>query len=140
MSLFRPTRTIRARDGTDWEIYVYRVSPVWRPFELADELGGFGWKTSVFTDLPLAILELPLVLLGQVILPLVYALLRYPFDLLRWRRSRLYHVEAVAYFPREISHKWRTCGTDREAVVAQLAAALADGRIPWSLPEAQLEE
>lgn len=79
-------------------------------------------------------------LLGQVILPILYAIVRYPLDLLRWRRSPLYHVEAVAYFPREVSHTWLTTRSHRDVVVEQLAAAPAAGHIPWSLPEAQLEE
>lgn len=129
MSVLRPARKVIAPNGEEWEIYVFRVEPTWRTFALSDEIGGLGGRLG-FVDLFLLVFELPFVFLGQVVLPLVYAVARLPFDLLRSRGSVTVHVEAVRFAPWRESYRWTTTRDHRDRVLHQVARAFEEGDIP----------
>lgn len=132
MSVLRPARKVTAPNGEEWEIYVYRVDLTWRPFTLADELGGPGGRLAAF-DALLALIELPLVFLGQVVLPALYAVLRLPLDLVRARGSTAVHVEAIRFTPWRESYRWTTTRDHRDRVLDQVARGFASGDIPPSI-------
>lgn len=129
MSVLRAARTVSAPNGEQWEIYVYRVDFTWRPFALTDELGGPGGRLALL-DVLLFLVELPLVFLGQVVLPAVYALVRFPFDLARARGSRVVHVEAIRFVPWRESYRWTTTVDHRDRVLEQVARGFEAGDIP----------
>jgi len=126
VSLFRPARTVTSPSGDYWELYVSKtVAPAWRErrSNLSDPLP-IG---------PLALLELPLVVLGflwsSLVVPLARCLAVLPLSVVRGRRSRAIRIEAVNNFPHREVLLWTTTDDQVESVLNEIAAGLAEGRV-----------
>ena len=114
---FRPSRTVTAPDGRRWEIYVGRATGLrWRPSDYdypqtygVTDAGSVIWK----------LLEIPVFLFNQVVLPAVRYVLAAPFALARAGRSDRWTVEAVCWWPSEERLVWTVAASDRERVLAR---------------------
>ncbi len=122
---FSPVRKVTAPDGREWEIYVSHLPvPAWRPSPYqGSALGGAGTPF----DLVVFLLEIPLFVFNQLLLPLFRFLVDLPATALRGRRSRTVTIEAICFGPRDERWVW-TAGLDhRDRVVAEIAEALTRG-------------
>jgi hypothetical protein len=134
VSIFRPSRTVTGPDGLEWELYVSRFAlPPWRPAAYdglavtAD--GGSGTPA----DIVFFLLEIPLFLFKQILLPLVRLLVDLPSAALRTRHSTEVTVEAVCFWPRRVSLVWTTSPDHSARVLGEVASALARGKEPSPL-------
>lgn len=125
VSLFRPARRVEAPDGRSWELYVYRVRlPRWQsddysvPTE-ADSTGG----------IVTFVVELPLFVVTQVLVPLGRMLVRLPSAVARGLRSDVVTIEAVTFWPSREELAWTAQRRDAARVLEEIAAELAQGRI-----------
>ena len=118
-------------DGVEWELYVSRFAlPHWRPaayhgFALTGD-GGSGTPA----DLVFFLLEIPLFLFKQILLPLGRLLGDLPSAALRARDSTEVTVEAVCFWPRRVSLVWTTSPDHSGRVLGEVASALARGADP----------
>jgi hypothetical protein len=122
---------VTAPDGVEWELYLSRFDlPAWRPaaYDGLAATGDGGVGTPA--DLLFVVLEIPLFLLKQILLPLGRLLVDLPSAVLRARRSATVTVEAVCFWPRKVSLVWTAAREDANLVLGQVAAALARGEEP----------
>jgi hypothetical protein len=133
VSLLRPARTVSAPDGRRWEIYVSRFAPPrWTPGDydsLADDYGGIPVFAFARVLVLLVLIEIPLFLVHNILLPLLRWLVTLPFAVVRGHRSGRIRVEAVSFFPWEESHLWTTTRDHVANVVEQVAAGLERGEV-----------
>lgn len=121
-----------APDGRTWEVYVSRIElPSWRDEDSWEPAYAGGWEARAI------VVFFPLVLLSFVwnalLLPLVRFVVALPGALLQARRSRVYRIEAITYWPAEEHVKWETTGDHVERVTRQVAAGLARGELEHPL-------
>jgi hypothetical protein len=131
VSIFSPRRKVTAPDGVEWEIYVSRFAlPPWRPatYDGLAATGDSGSGTPA--DLLFFVLEIPLFVFNQILLPLGRLVADLPSAVLRSRRSTEVTVEAVCFWPRKVSLVWKAAPDDAAVVVSRVAAALARGEEP----------
>ena len=120
----RPSRTVTAPDGRTWEIYVGRATGLrWRPndYEYAQTYGVADAGSLIWT-----LLEIPVFLFNQVVLPAVRYVLVAPLALARSRLSDRWNVEAVCWWPSEERLVWSVAGSDLDRVLAEVTDALRD--------------
>jgi len=137
VSIFSPQRNVTAPDGVEWEIYVSRFSlPPWRSatYDGLAATGDGGSGTPA--DLLFFVLEIPLFVFKQILLPLARLVVELPSSVLRARRTTEVTVEAVCFWPRKVSLVWTAMPDDAALVVSRVAAALARGEEPRP-PEAR---
>lgn len=123
---FRPERTVTAPDGRTWEIYVGRATALrWRPSDYeqhetygVSDAGSWLWM----------LLEIPVFLFNQVVLPAVRFVVSAPFAYARSRTSNRWNVEAVCWWPSEQRVVWSVGSSDRDRVTAEIANGLGQGR------------
>jgi hypothetical protein len=128
VSIFSPQRKVTAPDGVEWEIYVSRFSlPQWRP---ATYEGFASSGSGTPADLVFFVLEIPLFVFKQIMLPLGRLVVELPSSVLRARRTTEVTVEAVCFWPRKVSIAWTAMPDDAALVVSRVAAALARGEEP----------
>jgi hypothetical protein len=128
VSIFSPRRKVTAPDGVEWEIYISRFAfPRWRPATY-DGLASTGSGTPA--DLLFFVLEIPLFVFNQIVLPLGRLVVDLPSAAMRGRRTTDVTVEAVCFWPHRVSLVWTTTPNDADIVVSRIAAALARGDEP----------
>lgn len=131
MSRFRATRKVVSRTGREWEIYVTSGAwPAWKPVEYASP--GEGALTTPTLLLAL-LLEIPLFLLWQVLVPALRLLVEAPFHARRLARSRERFVEAIDFGPPREGLLWKTTPDHVDRVVTAVADGLARAEIPQPL-------
>ena len=125
MSRFRATRKVVSRTGREWEIYVTSGAwPAWKPLEYTPPSeGALTTPTLLFA----IVLEIPLFLLYQVLVPALRLLVEAPFHVRRLSRSRERFVEAIDFGPPREGLLWRTTPDHADRVVAAVADGLARG-------------
>jgi hypothetical protein len=133
MSLFRPTRTVTDPRGREWEIYVSRYqAPAWEPSDdgSVDGLDPYGRGAAAG-----ALLELPLFLWHQLLMPLLRFVALLPYRFVRGRRSRTVWIEAIAWgiYPHKETIRWTTTPDHAGRVLDQIARGLAEGDLPRPL-------
>lgn len=125
MSRFRPTRKVVSPSGRTWEIYVTRGTwEAWKPIEYGSPSEG---SLTVPTLLIMIVVEIPLFLLYQVIVPALRLLVEAPFHAVRLSGSRERYVEAIDFGPPREALLWKTTPDHLERVVAAIADGLARG-------------
>jgi hypothetical protein len=106
MSLLRPAARVRAPDGSEWEIYAYKLRP---------------------RDRRRAVVRGPRRLLRVV------AAAR---AAVRALGSDEWTIEAITFMPQRQSYRWQTTGEFRGQVLAQVEGSLARGDLPANLRNA----
>jgi hypothetical protein len=128
VSIFRPARTVTAPDGVEWELYASRFAlPPWRPAKYSGSsvLAGGGWGSPA--DLLFFVLELPLFVVKEILVPVGRMLRDLPAAALQARHARTVTVEAICFWPRKVSLVWTAPPQHTDRVLSQVAAALARG-------------
>jgi len=116
---------VTAPDGVEWEIYVSRFAlPAWRP-----EAYGFS-PTGTPLDLVFFVLEIPVFVFKQILLPFGRLVVELPAAAVQARRAATVTVEAVCFWPSRVSLAWTTSPDHATVVVSRVAAALARGEEP----------
>ena len=131
VSIFSPSRRVTAPDGVEWELYVSRFDlPAWRParYDGFAAMGDGGSGTPA--DVVFFVLEIPVFVFKQILLPLGRLLVDLPSAAVRARRSATVTVEAICFWPRKVSLVWTTAPDDAAVVLSRVAAALARGETP----------
>ena len=126
MGLFRPARTVSGLGGDYWELYVSKTAlPPWRE----GRAGAYDSGVDSRADL----LEVPFMIFNAVWSLLIVPLLRFavllPFAVVRGRRSRAVRIEAVRTFPEREVFLWTTTDEQVDAVLDEIAAGLAVGKL-----------
>ncbi len=122
MGFLRPQRKVLDPEGAEWELYVSRmVLPVWRPSD--HEVGPVAQST-IFGLL----LEWCFAIVGAIVVPFVRLLAALPGAWLRGRRSRVYRIEAITWFPRRQTQTWTTSAEDLEEALIAISAGIRRGR------------
>ena len=78
------------------------------------------------------LLEIPVFVFNQVLLPIARIVVRAPFALARSRMSDRWSSEAVCWSPSEQRLVWSVSAADRDRVTDELTNALRDGH--WVTP------
>lgn len=134
MSIFRPARTVTAPDGVEWELYASRFAfPPWRPAAYGGSaaLADGGWGSPA--DLLFWVLEIPLFVLREILVPVGRMLADLPAAAVHARRTRTVTVEAICFWPRKVSLVWTASPDHADRVLSQVAAALLRGERPSPL-------
>ena len=124
MGLFRAAATVTSPSGEYWELYVSKTAlPAWRGSDADDVgIGGYGGLLAVPFTLVAA-------LWANLLLPLGRAIVLLPVAVVRGRRSRAVRIQAVTTFPRREVLLWTTTDGNRQRVVDEIVAGLAEGKI-----------
>jgi hypothetical protein len=121
----RPARTVTGADGSVWEIWVRRYELKW---DAADYVSPTDYDIGeTRTSVLLVLLEVPIFLVTQVLVPLVRLVFSLPGTLVRGRRSRKLIVEAINFFPAERRYRWSTTRDHLPRVLDQVEQGLRDG-------------
>lgn len=124
---FRPARRVVDPDGREWELYVSRSDlPSWKPADYGDMPA---IATSSRMWFLLALVEIPLFFIFQVLVPLLRLIAELPVALVRVRRSQERLVDAITFWPHEESYRWTTTSDHLERVLDQVAVGLEGGQI-----------
>lgn len=78
------------------------------------------------------LLEIPVFVFNQVLLPIARIVVRAPFALARSRMSDRWSIEAVCWWPSEQRLVWSVSAADRDRVTDEITNALRDGH--WVTP------
>src|SRR4051794_13097249 len=119
----RPKRRVLDPDGAEWEVYVSRtVLPRWNP---ADdyEFGPLGAARIVTV-----LFEGVLTLVTAIVVPLLRMTAALPRAWMRGRRSSVYRIEAVTWFPQRQSYSWTTSAEDVDEALIAIFAGIRRGR------------
>jgi hypothetical protein len=132
VSVFRPTARVRSPQGTEWEIYAYKLRVRDRTewdTDLAD--AGAGYQPA---GAELALVN-AVVWLVMLVPRLLVRLLDVAVAAIRALLSDEWTIEAVTFLPRQ-SYTWRTTREHRGQVLAQVEGSLARGEPPTNLRNA----
>jgi hypothetical protein len=131
VSRFRASRKVVSRTGREWEIYVTNGAwPAWKPLEYTPMSDGALTTPTLLFSL---VLEIPLFLLYQVLVPALRLLVEAPFHARRLARSPERFVEAIDFGPPREGLLWRTTPDHVARVVAAVAAGLERAEIAHPL-------
>ena len=125
MSVFRPSARVTGPDGSEWELYAYRLQ---LPRRRAYDPGGSDFE-ALRGPLPNPFDAL-LWLVGNTGLLALRLLWDVPRAAVAALRSDEWTIEAVTWTPRRTSLGWRTTREYRGHVLAQVEGQLARGETP----------
>ena len=131
MSIFRPSARASAPDGSEWEVYAYRLQLPQRGATFDPGLAG---EDPVGVYLPaeaeLDVLDAILWFLGLIPRLFVRVLWDFPRAGVAALFSDRWTVEAVTWYPQRTSHRWITRRSHRREVVAEVGRQIANGQLP----------
>lgn len=108
-----------------WEIYVTRSpAPGWTPLDYDVPI-----RSGSSASIVWLILEIPVFLVSAILVPAVLFILRLPAALVRSRRSKVWSIEAVTWWPREQRLRWSTPRDQHVRVLQEIAAGISEGHI-----------
>jgi hypothetical protein len=123
VGLFRAARTVTSPSGDDWELYVSKTAlPAWKGSD-ADDIGWDGTILGVVTAIAMTVWS-------NLVLPLGRVIVLAPLAVVRGRQSHAVRIEAVNNFPHRQVLLWTTTDVHKERVLDEIAAGLAQGKIP----------
>jgi hypothetical protein len=133
VSVFRPTVRVRTPDGTEWEIYAYKL-------QVGDRAD---WDTDIVdADVGISSAAAEFALLNALVwlVMLVPRLLVRLFDVavaaVRAVASDEWTIEAITFVPQRQSVVWTTTSEHKGQVLAQVEGSLARGGPPQQLRNA----
>ncbi len=127
MSSFRPTARVIAPDGTEWELYAYRLQlPPQRLRDPDDLVGSFDYRVEAVAG----VLDGIAYLAGAFLRLLALLLWQLPRAAIRALGSDEWTIEAVSWASHRTSLTWRTTSEYRGHVLAQVEGQLARGETP----------
>lgn len=127
MSSFRPSARVTTPDGTEWELYAYRLQlPPPRLRDPDGPGGSFDQRADAVAD----VLDGVAYLTGAFFRLLALLLWRLPRAAIRALGSDEWTIEAVTWASHRTSLTWRTTSEYRGHVLAQVEGQLARGETP----------
>jgi hypothetical protein len=133
VSVFRPTVRVRTPDGTQWEIYAYKIQVGDRrewDTDLVDADVGLGHAAPAFA------LVNAVVWLVMLLPRLIIRLCDVAVAAVRAIASDEWTIEAITFVPQRQSMAWTTTTEHKGQVLAQVEGSLARGEPPGQLRNA----
>jgi hypothetical protein len=133
VSVFRPTVRVRTPDGTEWEIYAYKLQVGDRrewDTELVDAALGMTTPTAA------GALVNAVVWLVMLVPRLIVRLCDVAVAAVRAVGSDEWTIEAITFMPQRQSMVWTTTREHKGQVLAQVEGSLARGHPPGQLRNA----
>ena len=120
---FAPARVVKAPDGCEWEIYIYRLQPPsWQTTDHEPPPPALGGAALIF-----GIFDVFLTLIDDILLPLLRLLVTAPMALIRSAGSRQRRIVALTLWPHEERYVWEADAEDAALVADEVADALERG-------------
>ena len=132
MSVFRPTVRVRTPDGTDWEIYAYKIQVGDRREWDTDLVDADG----MYRAGPVLALVNAVVWLVMLVPRLVVRLVDVAVAAVRAVATDEWTIEAITFVPQRQSMVWTTTREHKGQVLAQVEGSLARGHPPGQLRNA----
>jgi hypothetical protein len=132
VSVFRPTVRVHTPDGTEWEIYAYKL-------QVGDRAD---WDTDLVDEdvgtriAPEAALLNAVVWIVMLVPRLIVRLCDVAVAAVRALGSDQWTIEAITFVPQRQSMSWTTTTEHKGQVLAQVEGSLARGQTPGQLRNA----
>jgi hypothetical protein len=136
VSVFKPSVRIRAPDGTDWEIYAYKLRVngrrEWDTDVVDPDVGAYpaAGEFALVNAIAWLVTLVPRLIVRLVDVGVAAA---------RAAVSDEWTIEAIAFMPQPQSYRWTTTKEHKGQVLAQVEGHLARGHVPSRLRNATYE-